>query len=162
MGARDLPAMDLNGLSDPYVKVKLGKHKFKTKVVKKTLNPYWGEEFCFRVEDLNEELLISVLDEDKYFNDDFVGHVKFPVSQVFDAHNKCLDTAWYPLQPKSKKPKHKDCGTPYASLFLVLLILHCLLLCVNLYVFCFQARFFLLYLLVPTIHCRTPLVRVTI
>lgn len=110
MGARDLPAMDLNGLSDPYVKVKLGKQKFKTKVVKKTLNPYWGEEFCFRVEDLNEELLISVLDEDKYFNDDFVGHVKFPVSQVFDAHNKCLDTAWYPLQPKSKKPKHKDCG----------------------------------------------------
>ncbi|XP_050371585.1 C2 and GRAM domain-containing protein At1g03370 [Argentina anserina] len=110
MGARDLPAMDLNGLSDPYVKVKLGKHKFKTKVVKKTLNPYWGEEFAFRVDDLNDELLISVLDEDKYFNDDFVGCVKFPVSKVFDSHNKCLDTAWHPLQPKSKKPKHRDCG----------------------------------------------------
>ncbi|XP_004293413.1 PREDICTED: C2 and GRAM domain-containing protein At1g03370 [Fragaria vesca subsp. vesca] len=110
MGARDLPAMDLNGLSDPYVKVKLGKQKFKTKVVKKTLNPYWGEEFAFRVDDLSDELLISVLDEDKYFNDDFVGCVKFPVSQVFDSHNKCLDTCWHPLQPKSKKPKHKDCG----------------------------------------------------
>ncbi|KAL6197793.1 hypothetical protein ACLB2K_027587 [Fragaria x ananassa] len=110
MGARDLPAMDLNGLSDPYVKVKLGKQKFKTRVVKKTLNPYWGEEFALRVDDLNDELLISVLDEDKYFNDDFVGCVKFPVSQVFDSHNKCLDTCWHPLQPKSKKPKHKDCG----------------------------------------------------
>ncbi|KAM5588959.1 C2 and GRAM domain-containing protein [Rosa sericea] len=110
MGARDLPAMDLNGLSDPYVKVKMGKQKFKTKVVKKTLNPYWGEEFTFRVDDLNDELLISCLDEDKYFNDDFVGCVKFPVSQVFDSPNKCLDTSWHPLQPKSKKPKHKDCG----------------------------------------------------
>lgn len=111
MGARDLPAMDLNGLSDPYVKVQLGKQKFRTKVVKKTLNPYWGEEFSLRVEDLNEELLISVLDEDKYFNDDFVGCVKLPVSQVFDARNKSLETAWYPLQPKSKKSKNKDCGT---------------------------------------------------
>ncbi|CAB4275582.1 unnamed protein product [Prunus armeniaca] len=110
MGARDLPAMDLNGLSDPYVKVQLGKQKFRTKVVKKTLNPYWGEEFALRVEDLNEELLISVLDEDKYFNDDFVGCVKLPVSQVFDARNKSLETAWYPLQPKSKKSKNKDCG----------------------------------------------------
>lgn len=32
------------------------------------------------------EMLIFVLDEDKYFSDDFVHHVKFHVSQVFDAH----------------------------------------------------------------------------
>ncbi|CAN6682982.1 unnamed protein product [Malus baccata var. baccata] len=110
LGARDLPAMDLNGFSDPYVKVKLGKHKLRTKVVKKTLNPYWGEEFAFRVDDLNGELVFSVLDEDKYFNDDFVGCVRIPVSQVFDARNKSLETAWYPLHPKSKKSKNKDCG----------------------------------------------------
>ncbi|KAM1005375.1 hypothetical protein ACFX13_005497 [Malus domestica] len=110
LGARDLPAMDLNGFSDPYVKVQLGKHKLRTKVVKKTLNPYWGEEFTFRVDDLNDELVISVLDEDKYFNDDFVGSVRIPVSQVFDARNKSLETAWHPLHPKSKKSKNKDCG----------------------------------------------------
>ncbi|XP_022651075.1 BAI1-associated protein 3-like isoform X3 [Varroa destructor] len=49
--ARDLTAMDTNGLSDPYVKVELmPRHLFpdaavkKTQIVKKTLNPVWGEE----------------------------------------------------------------------------------------------------------------------
>lgn len=107
---RNLPPTDPNGLSDPYVKLQLGKQRSKTKVVKKSLNPSWGEEFSFRVEDLNEELVVSVLDEDKYFNDDFVGQVKIPVSRVFDADSNSLDTAWYPLQPKNKKSKNKDCG----------------------------------------------------
>ncbi|CAI0374208.1 unnamed protein product [Linum tenue] len=102
--------MDPNGLSDPYVKLQLGKQRFKTKVVKKNLNPTWGEEFSFKVEDLKEELVICVLDEDKYFNDDFVGQLKIPVSKVFDSENKSLGTSWYSLKPKTKKPKNKDCG----------------------------------------------------
>ncbi|KAK4744017.1 hypothetical protein SAY87_010329 [Trapa incisa] len=107
--AKNLPATDLNGLSDPYVRLQLGKHRTRTKVVKKNLNPTWGEEFCFKVEDLKEELVVSVLDEDKYFNDDFVGQIKIPVSRVFDADNKSLGTAWYPIQPKNKKSK-RECG----------------------------------------------------
>uniref|UniRef100_A0A5B7ALW6 C2 and GRAM domain-containing protein n=1 Tax=Davidia involucrata TaxID=16924 RepID=A0A5B7ALW6_DAVIN len=108
--ARNIPAMDTNGFSDPYVRLQMGKQKFKTKVMKKCLNPTWYEEFSFRVEDLKEELVISVLDEDKYFNDDFVGQIKVPVSQVFDADSKSLGTAWYSLLPKNKKSKNRDCG----------------------------------------------------
>ena len=108
--ARDIPPMDPNGFSDPYVKLQLGKQRFKTKVVKKCLNPSWCEEFAFRVDDLKEELLISVLDEDKYFNADFVGQIKVPISRVFDAPDNSLGTAWYTLQPKNKKAKNKDCG----------------------------------------------------
>ncbi|KAF3451905.1 hypothetical protein FNV43_RR08001 [Rhamnella rubrinervis] len=110
MEARNLPPTDSNGLSDPYVKLQLGRQKSKTKVVKKSLKPCWGEEFTFKVEDLHEELLISVLDEDKYFNDEFVGQLRVPIGQVFDADNKSLGTAWYPLQPKNKKSKNRDCG----------------------------------------------------
>lgn len=108
--ARNLPAMDLNGLSDPYVRLQLGKQKARTKVVKKSLDPLWDEEFGFRVDDLNEELLVSVLDEDKYFNDDFVGQLKVPVSRVFDSDEQSLGPAWHSLQPKNKKSKNKDCG----------------------------------------------------
>lgn len=108
--ARNIPAMDLNGFSDPYVKLQLGKQRFKTKVVKKCLNPSWCEEFTFRVEDLKDELAIYVLDEDKYFNDDFIGQIKVPVSQVFDANDTSLGTAWYTLQPKNKKANTKECG----------------------------------------------------
>ena len=108
--ARNIPAMDPNGLSDPYVKIQLGRQKFKTKVVKKSLNPQWGEEFGFRVDDLNEELVVYVLDEDKYFNDDFVGQLRVPVSKVFDSEDKSIGPCWYSLQPKHKKSKNKDCG----------------------------------------------------
>ncbi|XP_010252840.1 PREDICTED: C2 and GRAM domain-containing protein At1g03370-like [Nelumbo nucifera] len=109
--ARNLRALDLNGSSDTYVRLHLGKQKFKTKVLKKNLNPSWGEEFSFGVEDLREKLVVSVLVEDKYFNDDFVGKLKVPVSKVFDAENKSLGTTWYPLKPKNKKKsKNKECG----------------------------------------------------
>ncbi|XP_074295148.1 C2 and GRAM domain-containing protein At1g03370-like [Silene latifolia] len=108
--ARNIPAMDLNGLSDPYVRLQLGKQRFRSKVIKKCLNPYWGDHFYFRVDDLSEELLISVLDEDKYFNDDFIGQVKLPVSRVFDSPDKSLPTSWYPLLPKTNKSKPKDSG----------------------------------------------------
>ncbi|KAK6932882.1 GRAM domain [Dillenia turbinata] len=116
--ARNLPAMDPNGLCDPYVKLHLGKQKGKTKVVKKCLNPQWSDEFSFRVDDLKNELVVSVMDEDKYFNDDFVGQLKIPVSQVLNAENSALGTAWYPLLPKSKKSKIKDCGEILLTVYL--------------------------------------------
>lgn len=118
--ARNIPGNDPNGLSDPYVKLQLGRQKFRTKVVKKCLNPSWCEEFTFRIDEFKEELVITVLGEDKYFNDDFVGQVKFNLSKVFETEGKSLGTAWYTLQPKQKKSKNRDCG----KLLCILLILH--------------------------------------
>ena len=51
MQASDLAAMDMNGTSDPYVKVYLlpdKKKKFETKVHRKTLNPVFNETFNFK------------------------------------------------------------------------------------------------------------------
>ncbi|XP_062228698.1 C2 and GRAM domain-containing protein At1g03370-like [Phragmites australis] len=107
--ARGLPATDADGLRDPYAKAQLGKQRAKTKVLRKTLSPAWDEEFAFRVGDLRDELLVCVLDEDRYF-DDVLGQVKVPLSAVLDAENRTLGTQWYQLQPKSKKSKIKDCG----------------------------------------------------
>lgn len=53
--AEDLPALDMGGTSDPYVKVYLlpdKKKKFETKVHRKTLNPVFNETFQFKVHDL--------------------------------------------------------------------------------------------------------------
>lgn len=120
--ARNLLAMDSNGLSDPYVKVQLGRQRAKTKVVKKSLNPIWDEEFSFRVGNLKEEICISVLDEDKYFADDFLGQIKVPVSNLLDKENLSLGIQWYPLQPKSKKSKIKNCGNLRFLLFFIIQI----------------------------------------
>ncbi|KAJ6830649.1 C2 and GRAM domain-containing protein [Iris pallida] len=102
--ARDLPAVDVNGSSDPYVRLQLGKHRAKTKIVKNSLNPVWDEEFSFGVGDLNEELSISVV------VGDILGKVKVPMSKVMDADGLSLGTQWYQLQPKSKKAKIKSSG----------------------------------------------------
>ncbi|CAI8590491.1 unnamed protein product [Vicia faba] len=115
--AKNLPPMDLNGFSDPYVRLQLGRQRFRTKVVKKSLNPKWDEEFSFKVDDLKEELVVSVMDEDKYLIDDFLGQLKVPMSTVFDEEIKSLGTAWYSLQPKSKKSKNKESGEVRLSIY---------------------------------------------
>ncbi|MED6288612.1 hypothetical protein CHARACLAT_028318, partial [Characodon lateralis] len=50
--ASELPAMDVGGSSDPYVKLYLlpdKKKKFETKVHRKTLEPNFNETFLFKV-----------------------------------------------------------------------------------------------------------------
>lgn len=50
--AAELPAMDVGGSSDPYVKLYLlpeKKRKFETKVQRKTLDPNFNESFSFKV-----------------------------------------------------------------------------------------------------------------
>lgn len=50
--AEELPALDMGGTSDPYVKVYLlpdKKKKFETKVHRKTLSPVFNETFVFKV-----------------------------------------------------------------------------------------------------------------
>ena len=67
MEATDLPAMDLNGTSDPYVKVYVlpdKKKKFETKVQKKSLNPVFDETFNFKGIDFNmttKRILVCII-----------------------------------------------------------------------------------------------------
>jgi Ca2+-dependent lipid-binding protein len=116
--ARGLPAVHLNGSSDPFVKLKLGKRRAKTAVVKRSLAPVWDEEFSFLVGDVAEELVVSVLNEDKYFSNDLLGLVRVPLSQVMETDDLSLGTQWYQLQPKSKKSKKKSRGIIAVARFL--------------------------------------------
>ena len=43
ISATAVPSADLNGKSDPFVKVTCGKIVNKTKVIEKTLTPQWNE-----------------------------------------------------------------------------------------------------------------------
>ncbi|XP_062595992.1 multiple C2 and transmembrane domain-containing protein 1-like isoform X7 [Saccostrea cucullata] len=78
----NLMAMDDNGLSDPYVKFRLGQEKYKSKHKLKTLNPRWLEQFSLRIfDDQSKTLEISVYDHDLR-SDDFMGRATIDLSEI--------------------------------------------------------------------------------
>lgn len=87
--AEELPAFDMGGTSDPYVKVYLlpdKKKKFETKVHRKTLNPLFNETFTFKnvpyAEAMNKTLVFAIFDFDRFSKHDQIGEVKVPLCQV--------------------------------------------------------------------------------
>ncbi|XP_060091669.1 multiple C2 and transmembrane domain-containing protein 1 isoform X4 [Heteronotia binoei] len=80
---RELKAMDPNGLSDPYVKFRLGHQKYKSKIVPKTLNPQWREQFDFHLyEERGGIIDITVWDKDVGKKDDFIGRCQVDLSTL--------------------------------------------------------------------------------
>ncbi|XP_018425283.1 PREDICTED: synaptotagmin-4 [Nanorana parkeri] len=88
--ARSLPAMDEQSMtSDPYIKMTIlpeKKHKVKTRVLRKTLDPAFDETFTFygipysQVQDL--VLHFIILSFDRFSRDDVIGEVYFPLSGI--------------------------------------------------------------------------------
>nr|XP_025722572.1 multiple C2 and transmembrane domain-containing protein 1 isoform X3 [Callorhinus ursinus] len=80
---RDLKAMDSNGLSDPYVKFRLGHQKYKSKIMPKTLNPQWREQFDFHLyEEKGGIIDITAWDKDAGKRDDFIGRCQVDLSAL--------------------------------------------------------------------------------
>uniref|UniRef100_UPI00358DE578 synaptotagmin-1-like isoform X1 n=2 Tax=Myxine glutinosa TaxID=7769 RepID=UPI00358DE578 len=91
--AAELPALDMGGTSDPYVKVFLlpdKKKKYETKVHRKTLNPSFNETFTFKqvpyAELGGKTLVMAVYDFDRFSKHDIIGEVKVPMNRVDLGH----------------------------------------------------------------------------
>uniref|UniRef100_A0A671QJU8 Multiple C2 and transmembrane domain-containing protein 1-like n=1 Tax=Sinocyclocheilus anshuiensis TaxID=1608454 RepID=A0A671QJU8_9TELE len=79
--AHDLQPMDANGLSDPYVKFRMGHQKYKSKTIPKTLNPQWREQFDFHLYDEQGGFIdITIWDKDAGKKDDFMGRCQVDLS----------------------------------------------------------------------------------
>ncbi|XP_039979411.1 synaptotagmin Va [Xiphias gladius] len=86
--AQDLPAMDMGGTSDPYVKVYMlpdKKKKFETKVQRKNLCPVFNETFTFKIpynELGGQTLVLQVFDFDRFGKHDVIGEIKIPMNTI--------------------------------------------------------------------------------
>jgi len=85
----ELPALDMGGTSDPYVKIYLmpdKKRKFETKVHRKTLSPFFNETFSFKQlpysETFDKTLVFAIFDYDRFSKHDQIGEVKVPLCMV--------------------------------------------------------------------------------
>ncbi|XP_029920781.1 multiple C2 and transmembrane domain-containing protein 1 isoform X2 [Myripristis murdjan] len=89
---RDLIPMDTNGLSDPYVKFRLGPQKYRSKTVPKTLCPQWREQFDLHLyEETGGVLELTVWDRDTGRRDDFIGRCQLDLSTLAKEHTHRLE-----------------------------------------------------------------------
>lgn len=92
--AEGLASADINGKSDPFIKMNLVNQFHRTSTQYKTLNPIWNEMFLFDVLDINNCLDFLVYDEDRH-GEDFLGRIIVPLLSI-----KHKQKVWYQLKDK--------------------------------------------------------------
>ncbi|KAL5570830.1 hypothetical protein UlMin_020427 [Ulmus minor] len=95
--------------SDPYVVIKMGKQKLKTRVVKKNVNPEWDELLTLSISDENLPIKLFVYDKDTFSFDDKMGDAEFEIGPFF----KALKTRFEGLQDgtiiSKVQPNRQNC-----------------------------------------------------
>ena len=84
--AQHLPQMDVTGKADPYVVCSCGGDEKKTRTIKTSLDPEFGEVFEFAVRDEGEELLLTIMDWDRFT-------ISEPTTTIATATETATDTA---------------------------------------------------------------------
>lgn len=92
--AEGLASADMNGKSDPFIKMKLVNQIHRTSTQYRTLNPVWNEMFHFDVLDIHNQLDFIFYDEDRH-GEDFLGRIVIPLLSI---KNKKM--IWYRLKDK--------------------------------------------------------------
>eukprot|EP01094_Clydonella_sp_ATCC50884_P004153 TRINITY_DN1322_c0_g1_i1.p1 TRINITY_DN1322_c0_g1~~TRINITY_DN1322_c0_g1_i1.p1 ORF type:complete len:781 (+),score=131.90 TRINITY_DN1322_c0_g1_i1:80-2344(+) len=100
--ARDLPAMDITGTSDPYVRIIVDAEQTRSSTQwNNKKSPFWGQEFLFTVADPASTVLIAtVWDEDTWDSDDFIGKTSVAVSSLLDGDEHAN---WHHLEPRDQE-----------------------------------------------------------
>ncbi|KAA6360455.1 MAG: hypothetical protein EZS28_044018, partial [Streblomastix strix] len=81
IGVKNIAPMDLNGKSDPYIKVILGQQEGTTKRYKNALNAEFNETFTLQYDPIevpSNELKLELWDYDTFSSDDIIGIINIP------------------------------------------------------------------------------------
>ncbi|KAG6606865.1 FT-interacting protein 1, partial [Cucurbita argyrosperma subsp. sororia] len=103
MKARDLPPSSITGSCDPYVEVKLGNYKGRTKHFDRKQNPEWNQVFAFSKERIQSSTLeVFVKDKEMLGRDEYLGRVVFDLNEVPTRvpPDSPLAPQWYRLEDR--------------------------------------------------------------
>ncbi|KAK1351639.1 putative ADP-ribosylation factor GTPase-activating protein AGD11 [Heracleum sosnowskyi] len=95
--------------SDPYVILRLGKQKLKTRVVKNNLNPEWNEDLTLSISDANIPVKIVVYDKDTFSLDDKMGDAEFEIKTFVEVVRMRLEDPPEGTIVTKVKPSRDNC-----------------------------------------------------
>ncbi|KAI3414983.1 uncharacterized protein J3R85_015556, partial [Psidium guajava] len=101
--AKDLPPSSIPGSCDPYVEVKLGNYKGRTRHFEKKMNPEWNQVFAFSKDRIQSSALeVFVKDKEMVGRDDYVGRVVFDLNEIPTRvpPDSPLAPQWYRLEDR--------------------------------------------------------------
>ncbi|XP_028774367.1 FT-interacting protein 1-like [Neltuma alba] len=105
---KDLPTGAITGSCDPYVEVKLGNYKGRTRHFEKKMNPEWNQVFAFSKDRIQSSILeVFVKDKDMIGRDDYLGRVAFDLNEVPTRvpPDSPLAPQWYRLEDRRGEGK---------------------------------------------------------
>jgi hypothetical protein len=104
--AKDLPPNPITGAPmDPYVEVRLGNYKGKTRHLDRRANPEWGQVFAFSKSRVQSNVLeVFLKDREMLGRDDYVGKVSFDLAEVPTRvpPDSPLAPQWYRLEARGR------------------------------------------------------------
>lgn len=101
---RHLVAKDDNGLSNPFVKIRIGKSAIQsTEVIMESLTPVWNQSFTFPNLMLSDqefqtgELMIEMFSKNRFFGNSLVGNYSIGLSTLYKNANHEYYNVWLTL-----------------------------------------------------------------
>ncbi|XP_054778263.1 FT-interacting protein 1 isoform X2 [Prosopis cineraria] len=108
--AKNLPPNPVTGNCDPYVEVKVGNYKGKTRHFEKKSNPEWKQVFAFSKEKIQSSVVeVFVRDKEMVSRDEYIGKVEFDMHEVPTRvpPDSPLAPQWYRLEHRRGDEKVK-------------------------------------------------------
>lgn len=95
--------------SDPYVIIRMGKQKLKTRVVRQNVNPVWNEDLTLTIADPIIPIKLAVYDKDTFSLDDKMGDAEFDIKPFLEAIKMRLDDLPNDTIITTVKPNRSNC-----------------------------------------------------
>ncbi|XP_061997199.1 FT-interacting protein 1 [Rosa rugosa] len=106
--AKDLPPSSITASCDPYVEVKLGNYKGRTRHFERKINPEWNQVFAFSKDRIQSSVLeVFVKDKEMIGRDDYLGRVVFDLNEIPTRvpPDSPLAPQWYRLEHRRGEGK---------------------------------------------------------